>query len=141
MSNLTEHKCKGKCPEFKTEQCNHCLVQQIEKREFELGVAPEDAYVKTNYSEIPNNSDFVIGDVVVSILDAVIPELFEVCEQPHKSYPEFVMCKPMNHEYKCWLAINEIRSATPAELHARKRLSADLNKHLDSALIAQGEVA
>ncbi|MDU6055915.1 MAG: hypothetical protein E6667_06910 [Acinetobacter junii] len=26
MNNLTEHKCKGKCPKFKEEQCNHCLV-------------------------------------------------------------------------------------------------------------------
>lgn len=26
MTNLTEHKCKGKCPEFKGEQCTHCLV-------------------------------------------------------------------------------------------------------------------
>ena len=45
MSNLTEHKCDGKCPEFKGDQCHHCLIQQIEKREFELGVAIEDAYV------------------------------------------------------------------------------------------------
>lgn len=37
MSNLTEHKFAGKCPEFKGEQCHHCLIQQIEKREFELG--------------------------------------------------------------------------------------------------------
>ncbi|MGY5392050.1 hypothetical protein [Acinetobacter colistiniresistens] len=26
MSNLTEHKCAGKCPEFKGEQCHHCLI-------------------------------------------------------------------------------------------------------------------
>lgn len=44
MCNLAEHKCKGKCPEFKGEQCNHCLVQHIEKREFELGLAPDEAY-------------------------------------------------------------------------------------------------
>lgn len=24
--NIAEHKCKGKCPEFKDEQCNHCLI-------------------------------------------------------------------------------------------------------------------
>lgn len=27
MSNLTEHKCAGKCPEFKGEQCRHCLIK------------------------------------------------------------------------------------------------------------------
>ena len=46
MANLTEHQCKGKCPEFKKEQCNHCLIAQVEKREFDLGLAPDDAYVK-----------------------------------------------------------------------------------------------
>ncbi|KXZ74209.1 hypothetical protein AVENLUH5627_00144 [Acinetobacter venetianus] len=44
MSNLTEHKCAGKCPEFRGEQCHHCLIAQVEKREFELGVAPDSAY-------------------------------------------------------------------------------------------------
>ena len=42
MSNLTEHKCAGKCPEFKTEQCNHCLIP--------------------GNSEISNSSDFIMGD-------------------------------------------------------------------------------
>lgn len=42
MSNLTEHKCAGKCPEFKTEQCHHCLVPDM------------------SYSEFPNSS-YVIG--------------------------------------------------------------------------------
>ena len=40
MSNLTEHKCAGKCPEFKGEQCHHCLIP--------------------GNSEIPNSS-YVIG--------------------------------------------------------------------------------
>lgn len=66
MSNLTEHKCAGKCPEFNGEQCNHCLIAQVEKREFELGVAPDDAYVKTA-------EDFIAGDVVVFI-DALKPD-------------------------------------------------------------------
>ena len=64
-SNLTQHKCKGKCPEFKEEQCNHCLVAQVEKREFELGVAPDEAYVKT--IPLQNSLDFLQGDTVVLI--------------------------------------------------------------------------
>ena len=28
MSNLTEHKCAGKCPEFNGEQCHHCLINE-----------------------------------------------------------------------------------------------------------------
>lgn len=30
MTNLTEHKCAGKCPEFNGEQCNHCLIAEGE---------------------------------------------------------------------------------------------------------------
>lgn len=30
MGNLTEHKCAGKCPEFKGEQCHHCLIAEGE---------------------------------------------------------------------------------------------------------------
>jgi hypothetical protein len=64
-TNLTQHKCKGKCPEFKGGPCNHCLVSQVEKREFELGVAPDDAYVKT--IPLQNSLDFLQGDTVVLI--------------------------------------------------------------------------
>ena len=28
MNNITEHKCAGKCPEFKEEQCDHCLINE-----------------------------------------------------------------------------------------------------------------
>ena len=40
MSNL--HPCANKCSEFKTEQCNHCLIP--------------------GNSEISNSSDFIMGD-------------------------------------------------------------------------------
>ncbi|NWK74091.1 hypothetical protein HYG93_07285 [Acinetobacter sp. SwsAc6] len=73
MSNLTEHKCAGKCPEFDGEQCNHCLIAQVEKREFELGVAPDDAYVKTISVEATTCSNFVKGDTVVFV-DAFMPD-------------------------------------------------------------------
>lgn len=42
MSNLTEHKCAGKCPEFKGGQCDHCLIP--------------------GNSEISNSSNFIMGD-------------------------------------------------------------------------------
>ena len=83
--------------------------------------------------QLEDNREFLIGDVVVSTLDAVVPELFEVCEHPHQSYEEYVMCKPLNHVYKCWLALNEIRHATVAELNAKRRLT--------NAEIALGEVS
>ena len=64
-SNLPQHPCANKCSNFKNEQCNHCLVAQVEKREFELGVAPDDAYVKT--TPLQTSSDFLQGDTVVLI--------------------------------------------------------------------------
>ncbi|MEN3978230.1 hypothetical protein [Acinetobacter sp. CWB-B33] len=45
-TNLTQHPCTNKCSNFKEEQCNNCLIEQIEKREFDLGLAPDDAYEK-----------------------------------------------------------------------------------------------
>ena len=36
-TNLTQHKCKGKCPEFKGEQCNHCLVSEVEMGVMQMG--------------------------------------------------------------------------------------------------------
>lgn len=83
--------------------------------------------------QLEDNQEFLIGDIVVSTLDAVIPELFEVCEQPHESYAEYTMCKPLNCEYKCWLALSEIRLATQAELNAKRRLT--------DAEMALGEVS
>ena len=54
MNNNTQP-CANKCSEFKGDQCHHCLIQQIEKREFELGVAPEDAYVNIGDDEHTEN--------------------------------------------------------------------------------------
>ncbi|MCG9239603.1 hypothetical protein [Acinetobacter baumannii] len=49
MTNLTEHKCKNKCPEFKGEQCNHCLVQPVEMRKIEdMG---DDRHIENHVSK------------------------------------------------------------------------------------------
>lgn len=49
MTNLTEHKCKNKCPEFKGEQCNHCLVQPVETRKIEdMG---DDRHIENHISK------------------------------------------------------------------------------------------
>lgn len=75
MSNL--HPCKGKCSEFKSEQCRNCLVQDIEKREFELGVAPDDAYVKGG-----QNGVTVIDEAFKSMIDESFIEIFGVTTLP-----------------------------------------------------------
>lgn len=110
MSNLTEHKCAGKCPEFKGEQCHHCLIQQIEKREFELGVASDDAYVKTI-----SDTDFVEGDSVVFI-DAFMPEHIMTV---HRVQGDGILLDG-NHKFAL---IHLLRHASTVELNANRRLS------------------
>ena len=115
MSNLTEHKCAGKCPEFKGEQCNHCLVQHIEKREFELGLAPDEAYVKTISVEATTCSNFVKGDTVVFV-DAFMPDHLMTV---HKVQGDGIL---LDDNRKFALA-HLLRHASTVELNAKRRLS------------------
>ena len=114
MSNLTEHKCAGKCPEFKGEQCHHCLIQQIEKREFELGLAPDEAYVKTTLLE-QESSDFLEGDTVVFIDNFMPNDLMTV----HKVQGDGIL---LDGNRKFALA-HLLRHASTVELNAKRRLS------------------
>lgn len=41
------HPCNDKCSNFKDEQRSHCLLKEIENQEFNLGLAPDANYVKT----------------------------------------------------------------------------------------------
>lgn len=114
-TNLTEHKCKGKCPEFKHEQCNHCLVNQLEKREFELGLAPDDAYVKTVHLETPGKPDFLEGDIVVFVDDSKPDHLMTV----HKVQGNGVLLDGN----RGFALSHLLRNATTVELDAKRRLS------------------
>ena len=96
-NNLTEHQCKGKCPEFKEEQCNHCLVPD------------------SNYSEMPNSSDFVVGDTVVFVDDFMPNHLMTV----HKVQGDEVLLDG-GHKFAL---IDLLRHATTVELSAKRRLS------------------
>ena len=114
-TNLTQHPCANKCSNFKEEQCNHCLVTQVEKREFELGLAPDEAYVKTISVEATTCSDFVKGDTVVFV-DAFMPDdLMTV----HQVQDDGVL---LNGNRKFALA-DLLRHATTVELNAKRRLS------------------
>lgn len=114
MGNLTEHKCAGKCPEFKGEQCNHCLVQHIEKREFELGLAPDEAYVKTTLLE-QESSDFLEGDTVVFIDNFMPDNLMTV----HKVQGDGILLDG-NRKFAL---VHLLRHASTVELNAKRRLS------------------
>lgn len=71
------------------------------------------------------NSDFVVGDMVVSVCEGIIPNIFEVMEAEHYSYDEFIKCKPLGSKtgFVCFLAINDIRHASVAELSTQRRIT------------------
>jgi len=118
----------------------HDLTREIEKREFELGLAPDDAYVKTA-------EDFLAGDVVVFMDESKTGRLMTV----HKVQGDGVLLDGNRN----FALTHLIRSATPAELKAKHRLedavalfvpvdlspnSHDEARHLHRALGAQGWV-
>lgn len=125
MNNLTEHQCKGKCPEFKEEQCNHCLVPD------------------SNYSEMPNSSDFVVGDTVVFVDDFMPDQLMTI----HKVQSDGIL---LDGNRKFALS-HMLRHATTSEIKAKKRLPPpaallvsglnDVEKYHQRAIAAQGEVS
>lgn len=45
-SNLAHHQGSFKCEATTTHQVKQCLLEKVEAREFELGLAPDTAYVK-----------------------------------------------------------------------------------------------
>lgn len=44
---MNHHPCQDKCPNFTDEQCCHCLIKEVEAREFNLDLAPDAHYVKS----------------------------------------------------------------------------------------------
>lgn len=44
--NLAQYQYIDKCKDLSEQHAENTLIQEIEKREFELGLAPDDAYVK-----------------------------------------------------------------------------------------------
>ena len=114
-TNLAQHPCANKCSNFKQEQCNHCLVTQVKKREFELGLAPDEAYVKTISVEATTCSDFVKGDTVVFV-DAFMPDHLMTV---HKVQGDGIL---LDDNRKFALA-HLIRHASTVELNAKRRLS------------------
>lgn len=44
--NLAQYQCIDKCKDLSEQHAENTLIQEIKKREFDLGLAPDDAYVK-----------------------------------------------------------------------------------------------
>ncbi|ENW20941.1 hypothetical protein [Acinetobacter haemolyticus] len=109
MTNISKHPCANKCSEFKAEQCKHCLIS-----------CPEISD-NSNYSEIPNSSDFMAGDVVVltgACRNFHSDDLFEI---QRRFTNTLRVIKSKNH--KLLVSDNEIRHATPVELQQNRRVN------------------
>lgn len=105
MTNISKHPCANKCSEFKAEQCKHCLIS-----------CPEISD-NFNYSEIPNSSDFIAGDVVVFIYNYMPHVLMTV--SGILGGGKFVA---VNGYQQAFLA-KDLRHATPVELQQNRRVN------------------
>lgn len=95
-SNISKHPCTNKCTDFKEEQCKTCLV-------------PESAVTTTL------NQKYIKGDVVAYMNHIEFDDLRTVeAYQPENHY----WLDNGQLVYESW-----IRSATVAELDAKRRLS------------------
>jgi len=104
-SNLPQHPCANKCTNFRDEQCHACLIQQVEQREFELGIAPDEAYVKC---------DFIKGDVVVYS--------HRIADNSLETVDAFQAAEYYWLEGGQIIHKDDIQLASPAELKAKRRL-------------------
>ncbi|MGC3818619.1 hypothetical protein [Acinetobacter sp. G11] len=104
-TKLPQHPCANKCTNCKEEQCNTCLVQQIEKREFNLGLALDDAYVQY---------DFIKGDVVVYS--------HRIADNNLETVEAFVLDEYYRLDSGQIIHKDDIQLASPAELKAKRRL-------------------
>ena len=97
--NIPKHPCANKCTEFKTEQCNHCLIP-------------------SNSMELESTeSDFLVGDVVVYADQHMVPGLRTVVSN---NSGRIILRGPSGKTNSEGFSI---RHATVAELHANRRLT------------------
>ncbi|HEM6651504.1 hypothetical protein [Acinetobacter pittii] len=123
-SNLAQHPCENKCTKFEGEQCKTCLIQDIEKKEFNLGLAPDSEYVKCQ---------FVEGDFVVFMPHIVYDGVYQIdAFQPAEYY--WLTNGQLAHK-------TDIRLATDIEIQAKERTPADVLKHLNRVNKAKREVS
>lgn len=103
---LAEHKCKGKCPEFKTEQCNHCLISSC--------------------SEIPNSSTDNMESCYIEKKQQVELLQTEVARLNHKCERQAAEMLAMQAEIDLLKAARETERAIEEEIDAVVCLRSDV---------------
>ncbi|MGD9699568.1 hypothetical protein [Acinetobacter sp.] len=104
-TNLTQQTAKKKAGECKKLQVPMSELQHIEKQEFDLGLAPDDAYVKY---------DFLKGDVVVYS--------HRIADNSLETVEAFVPDEYYRLDSGQIIHKDDIQLASPAELKAKHRL-------------------
>jgi len=106
-SNLPQHPCTNKCTDFKEEQCGHCLVQ-----------------VMGTCTVI--ESDFLAGDVVVLAVPVTIQNRTADTDKllTILSIDECCGLQVEVNGKRVYADASELRTATTAELKAKRRLPA-----------------
>lgn len=123
-SNLSQHPCENKCTKFDGEQCKTCLIQDLEKKEFSLGLAPDSEYVKCV---------FVEGDFIVFKNHSSLTGIYQIdAFQPSEYY--WLTTGEIVHK-------NDIRLATEIEIQTKERTPVDVLKHLKQVDQAKREVS
>ena len=110
--NIQKHPCADKCSDFKTEQCNHCLINDPSS---ELTTPVSDP-----------SSDFAVGDCVVYEKTDSLFYVEKIIEEMLLVKHSVTGCIYKQHQ-------SMFRHATPAELKAKRRLDAPV------ALFVEGE--
>ena len=108
-TNLTQHPCSGKCPEFKAEQCNHCLIT-------------------ADLPVLEKQYKFLVGDVVVVnklTSDDDLLTVTLILDGPHLLHPGAFVTHPDGTPDLFGFPI--LRHATVAELNAKRRLTQETN--------------
>lgn len=123
-TNLSQHPCENKCSKFNGEQCSTCLIQEVEKREFDLGLAPGADYVKNQFAE----GDFIVFTNHIRDEDVYQIDAFQPAEYYWLTTGEIV------HK-------DNIRLATDLEIQTKQRTPVDVLKHFKRAQKSQKEVS
>lgn len=103
-TNLPQHPCSSKCSEFKTEQCNHCLIT-------------------TDFIVLENQHEFLVGDVVVVNKPTFNDDLLTITlilDKPHFLHPCAFVSRPDGSSD--FFGFSILRHATVVELNAKRRL-------------------
>lgn len=135
MSNLTEHKCAGKCPEYKDEQCKTCLIPcNSDEKEICLSNSAKNE-TQTDLS-VESGSQFKVGDKVIR-LDNESKHIYSI--QKIENELITVVRRFRHKTYGFWVTNVELRHATDAEIKAGHRINFNLNDTIATAFDDLGD--